>query len=96
MRSADEKLREVRGLLADPFAAYPDLTEREQRAATLASRGASYKAMAKLLNVSEKTVYRTLVNAAVKIGRQEDREHFRWSDIVALVHERLTKAAGDG
>jgi transposase len=87
--TAESKIRAVRALLADPFFPYTELTERESRAALLASRGTRTRIIGKMLGVSKRTAYRLLDAAAEKIAAQDGREEFTRDDLVAHVHEKL-------
>lgn len=69
-----ENARKLLMILAEPFLRYTQLTIRERQAATLAARGHDYKEIRAALNVSQKTVYRDLHNAAAKISRQDGSE----------------------
>ncbi len=69
-----ENARKLLMILAEPFLQYTRLTIRERQAATLAARGYDYKEIRASLNVSQKTVYRDLHNAAAKISKQDERE----------------------
>jgi len=73
MKGEAEKVKEIRIIVSQPFLAYPELSQRERRAATMASRGQDYKSIAKQMKCAPKSVYRYLDSAAEKISLQDGR-----------------------
>jgi len=91
--TSDERLRQVRALLADPFLGCPDLDARERRAAILASRGFRLVDIADMAHLGLRTAYRTLDAAAEKLTAQEGTPITR-DDLVAYALWRIREAVG--
>lgn len=89
----EDRLRQARALLADPFLGCPDLDERERRAAVLASRGVRVEDIAHTIYMSLSTAYRTLDAVAEKLTAQEGRTVTR-DDLVDYALRRIKEAVG--
>lgn len=83
-----EQFRYLRTIVFEPFLAYPQLTEQERQAASLASRGRDYKQIAAALECGTKSVYRYLDAAATKISEQDGKEITK-NDLVDHVLRRI-------
>ena len=89
----EDRLQQIRALLADPFLGCPDLDERERRAAILASRGVRVDDIAVMNHLSLSTAYRTLDAVAEKLTAQEGRTITR-DDLVEYALRRIKEAVG--
>jgi len=89
----EDRLRQVRALLANPFLGCPDLDERERQVAILASRGFRLADVAHMTHLSLSTAYRTLDAVAEKLTAQEGRTITR-DDLVDYALRRIKEAVG--
>jgi hypothetical protein len=89
----EDRLRQARALLADPFLGCPDLDERERQAAILASRGVRLVDIAHITHLSLSTAYRALDAVAGKLTAQEGRTVTR-DDLVDYALRRIKEAVG--
>ena len=94
-KTDQEKVKDARKILRDPFSEYKNLKPRERKALTLLAMGYASRELAHELDVTVRTAYNIIDRGLIKLSRVHGHL-IRREDVTGLVFKRLKSALNGG